>query len=302
MNLLGLIQQVYNELGGLNTNGVPTAVVSSQDPTVKQMYALISRQGHDLARQFDWQALNKEYIIQTVATTKSVTLVQGSYQATMASTAGLSANYGIDGSGVNPFTSVVSVDSGTQITMNMPALSSGVFTLNFAQTNYPLPSDWLKQIPQTEWDRTNRWPLMGPKSPQEWQSYKSGIVYAGPRERFRILGGAVTISPPPPNGLLFAYEYISSAWVIDASGTRKQTYSADTDTCVFDDSLMVSGLKMRFKQAKGLDFTAEAAEYGQLLNALKAQDKSAPKLSLSPFYGNPLLGYENIPDGSWGTI
>jgi hypothetical protein len=170
--------------------------------------------------------------------------------------------------------------------MNQRADSSGSSSLQFSQVAYPLPADWLKQIPQTEWDRTNRWPLMGPKSPQEWQSYKSGIVYAGPRERFRIQQGAVQINPPPPNALTFAYEYVSSFWVVAADGTLK-------DNCVFDDSLMVAGLKLRWKTAKGLDASAEGIEYASLLDQIKGQDQSAPVLSLSPCYGSYLNNGES---------
>ena len=32
---------------------------------------------------------------------------------------------------------------------------------------YELPSDWCYNIDQTQWDRTNHWPLLGPKSPQD---------------------------------------------------------------------------------------------------------------------------------------
>src|SRR5690606_4519906 len=56
------------------------------------------------------------------------------------------------------------------------------------QKEYPLPDDWKKQIAQTEWDRTNRWPLIGPNNPQDWQSIKSGVVSVGPRIRYRLLG------------------------------------------------------------------------------------------------------------------
>lgn len=298
MNLLQLIQQTCNELGIT----APTAVVSSQDPQIKQLYALMNRHGHDLSRQYDWEMLNKEFILNTLAFNVEATITQNSAVVVVPSTSGITTNFSVTGNGIQPFASVASVDSGTQFTMNMVALQSGVQTLTMAQTAYPLPSDWLKQVPQTEWDRTNRWPMLGPKSPQEWQSYKSGIVYAGPRERFRIQLGALQISPPPPTGLTFAYEYISSAFVAGADGTQKSSFTDDTDTCIFDDSLMIVGLKMRWKSAKGLDWSAEGQEFNLLLSQIKAQDKSSPRLSLSPVAGSVYLGYDNVPDGSWASI
>ncbi|MDQ0084584.1 hypothetical protein J2W35_004953 [Variovorax boronicumulans] len=297
MTLLQLIQQVCNELG----ISPPNAVVSSTNPQIRQLYALLNRHGHDLARAFEWQRLDKEWIVNTVAFDIPATFTLNSPVVTTPSTTGITTNFGLNSSNTTPFTTVISVDSPTQFTMNMPSTIAGLQTVTMSQVAYPLPSDWLKQIPQTEWDRTNRWPMLGPKSAQEWQSFKSGIVYAGPRERFRIQGGALQISPPPPNGLTFAYEYISSSWVGDVSGTTKPAFTADTDTTIFDDSLMIVGLKMRWLRAKGLDFSVEMQEFNNLLSTIKAQDKSAPKLSLSPVSGSIYLGTANIPDGNWSA-
>ena len=249
MTLLELVQQVCAELG-LNQ---PSSVVSSTNNQTIQMFALIKRLGHDLMRQFDWQKLDTEGLIITQSTTLSGTTVQGSYQVTVADTSGLSTNWGVNGVGITPFSTIESIDSGTQVTLNMPATSSGTNDLTFAQVNYPLPADWGGQIPQTEWDRTNRWPLIGPKSSQEWQSFKSGFVRR-PKASIRIIDGSVHLNPPPSiNGGILAYEYISSYWAISATGTPKYTFTADDDTCVFDDSLMILGTQTLWLRAKGLD-------------------------------------------------
>lgn len=296
MNLLQLIQQTCNELGILP----PNAVVTSTDPQIKQLYALLNRHGHDLSRQFEWERLDKEFIITTLAFNISAVFTLNSPVVTTASTTGITTNFGLLGAtAISPFSTVQSVDSATQFTMNMPATIAGAQTVTMSQVAYPLPSDWLKQIPQTEWDRTNRWPMLGPKTAQEWQSFKSGIVYAGPRERFRIQGGSLQISPPPPNALTFAYEYISNAWAYSVAGVAQSSFLADTDSDIFDDSLMVVGLKMRWLRAKGLDFQTELQEFNQLLALIKAQDKSAAKLSLSPMGGSIYLGTANISDGNW---
>lgn len=296
MNLLELVQQVCDEL----MIDRPSAVVSTADPQIVQLYALLNRLGNDISRQAQWQRLNNEYVITTQAVTQSATTTLGSPVITgIPDTSSLSTDWGLLGVGVPPFAQIVSVDSGTQVTINMPANASGTVDMQFSRVQYPLPSDWLMQIPQTEWDRTNRWPLLGPKSPQEWQSFKSGIVYAGPRERFRILQESMTINPPPPNGLLFAFEYISTGWVISATGTRQSKYLADTDEAIFPDSLLITGLKSLWKAAKGLDGSFDLGEFRVLLETIKSQDRSAPKLNLSPYGGTILMSGWNIPTGNW---
>jgi hypothetical protein len=297
MTLLELVQNMCLEVGIPS----PTQVVTSQDTQINQIYALVNRLGNDITRTFEWQELDKEYILQTVSTTLTGTTTSGSKVITgISSTTGLTTNYGITGSGIAPFSQIVSVDSGTQVTMNLPATASGTVSLVFGQVNYPLPSDWSKQIPQTEWDRSNRWPLLGPNSPQDWQSFKSGIVYAGPRLRFRIQGDTLAINPPPSANLNLAFEYISKSWVLATDGvTYKNKFTADTDTFVFDDSLMTIGLKLRWLQTKGFEYDYAQREFNEILNFCQGQNKSAPKLSLSPETGSVLLTNRNIKDGNW---
>lgn len=297
MTLLGLVRQVMAELG---LQQIPGAV-GNQEPSVRQIFALMSRLGMDMTREHDWQRLVREHILTTQATSVSSTITEGSATVTVPSTAGITPKWGVWGTGARPFAQVLSVDSPTQLTMNMPADKTGEFDLQFSQIEYPLPSDWKKQIPQTEWDRTNRWPLMGPQTAQAWQSFKSGIVYAGPRERFRIFGNCIAVNPPPPDGLLFSFEYISKNYVIAQDGTSKPSFTADTDTCIFDDSLMILGTKTLFLQAKGLDYSLEGQQFANLMSQCKAQDASAPALSISPRPASQFLSNRNIPDGSWGS-
>lgn len=296
MNLLQLTQQMCLELGIQS----PGQVTTSSDPQTLQIYAIANRVGRELAEDFEWQRLVKEGLITTVVTTTTGTLTAGSTQIQgMPSTAGLSTNYGVSGIGILPFAQVVSVDSSTQVTMNMAATESGTVSLTFAQVLYPLPTDWSREIPQTEWDRTNRWPLNGPKSSQEWQNFKSGIVYAGPRLRFRIRNGSIELNPVPTASGILSYEYVSSNWALSATGTGKESFTADTDTCIYRDTLMVAAMKLRWLQTKGLDYSYALNDYMDLLSKAKAQDKSAPKLMLSSDYPSVLLSSANVMDGNW---
>ena len=76
------------------------------------------------------------------------------------------------------------------------------------QAQYELPTDWLHQIPQTEWDRTSQWPLIGPATTQQWQIYKSAIISRGPNLRFRIANGYLEVDPPT-GGLDLSFFYVS---------------------------------------------------------------------------------------------
>ena len=294
--LLETVQQVCLEVGIAS----PTQVATSTDPQILQLFALLNRFGRDLSRTYVWNELDKEYLLSTqvLITTGDVTL--GSAIVTnIASTTGLTSDWGASFAGAVPFSQIVSVDSATQVTLNQASTEAGVgVAINFGRVNYPLPSDWLRQIESTEWDRTNRWPLNGPKSAQEWQNFKSGIVYAGPRLRFRIQGGKISVNPPPAATSLLSMEYVSQNWVTAADGvTTKIRFTLDSDTAIFDESLMAEGLKLRWNKAKGFAYDEKA--YSDLLGMCQGQNKSAPTLSMSRSSGVVLLSSANLPDGNY---
>jgi len=293
---LELVQQVTDELALQR----PSVVVGSTDPNVRQLSALLNRLGADITRQSEWQRINKEHIIVTKSFELTGTVTAGSAVITgLSSTAEITTDFTILGVGIEPFAQVVTVNNSTSVTMDMLANQSGTVTLTFAQNKYDLPSDWNWQIAETEWNRTTRWPLLGPKSAQEWQTYKGGIVSAGPRQRYRILGDKLCINPSPPNGETLAFEYITKGWVVGADGTYKEKVTADTDTFVYSNSLMTTGLKAQWKASKGLDPSFDLAEFRWLLENEKATDKSAPVLSLAPQFGSILLSTNNIIDGNY---
>jgi hypothetical protein len=174
------------------------------------------------------------------------------------------------------------------------------------QAAYPLPPDYARPISQTEWDRVNRWPMLGPQTPQQWQYLKSGILSTGPRERFRLVGNTLEVWPVPgvgaPTPETFSYYYVSKWWALAADGvTAKPKCTLDSDMTIFDDRLMVAGLKLRFYQAKQFDTSSFAAEFQTNLDDALAQDSGAQVLSLSRVPGVTLISVNNIPDTGYGS-
>ena len=298
LTLLELVQAATTELAIV---AVPSAVATSTSLQELQFKGLANALGRMLTSEYEWQKIDSEYVLITVATTLSATTVSGSAVVTMADTTGLSSNYGLTGTGITPWAQIVSVDSSTQVTMSLPATVSATSNITFSQNQYDLPSDFESIINDTEWDRTNRWPLQGPQSAQEWQYIKGGIISNGPRTRFRILDGQIIFNPNPANNLRFAFEYTSNGWVRSSTGTLKTSFTADNDTCIFDDQLMITGLKLLWLQAKGLEWGYVQSQFGRRLDIMQAKDKGAPVLSISRSPSSIYLGPWSIPDGNWGS-
>jgi hypothetical protein len=300
--MLQLVQQATGELG----LAVPFSVAGNTAQDTTQQLALLNAVGYELVREpaFNWQALTTEYRFTSLWTIQTGNVTNGSAVITnIPSTAAIAAGtYMVTGNGINQDTYVQSVDSPNQITISQPAAASGTaVSLTFAKTKYAFPVDYQRIIDRTQWDKSKHWEMLGPESPQQWQWLKSGYIATGPRIRWRILGNTFQIWPGVSTSEYLGFEYVSKYWVNDVSGVAKGSFTADTDTCQFDDRLMVAGLKLKYWGIKGFETQILQDEYDSILSSVKGEEQGSAMLSLAPRLSSYLLGPENIPDSGFGV-
>lgn len=172
-------------------------------------------------------------------------------------------------------------------------------------TEYDLPFDWGVPLAGTNWDRTARWPLVGPVTPAEWQVLKSGFGAAAPRFRFRFKDAQFCLHTTPEVGLTIVQEYLSTGWILGLSGAtatvRKPRITLDTDYVLLDEEMFICGVKLLWKEAKGLDTAALVGDFKAMLDAAWGSSAGAPILSLAPSGVSMLLGYGNVPDTNFGA-
>jgi len=185
--------------------------------------------------------------------------------------------------------------------MSQMATGDGVQSVVAAQTAYDLPDDFETITDRTQWDKTKHWEMLGPEDAQQWQWLKSGYISTGPRVRWRILDGQFQIWPIMNTQEYLGWEYRSKGWARSAAGAIKNSFTADTDTTVFDDRIMVLYTKLKYFQVKSFDTTALMQDYQRYLTIAKANDKGAPNLSFAPYPSKVLIGYANIPDTGYGS-
>ena len=301
-NLLQLVQQATGEMG----LAVPTQVAGNTSTDVIQLNYLINAAGYELSREFPWEALNREYRFYTqyqqsygVVTAGSSTITGVDAAVVTAINAAIATNWMITGTGINQDTYIVTA-TGTTVTVSQLPTASGTVELTFGQTKYPLPSDYDRQIDRTHYDKSKRWEMLGPETPQQWQFLKSSYISTGPRMRYRIMGGEFQIWPIISTNEYLGYEYISNAWADSAAGVPQTSFVLDTDTCIFPDRLMVLALKKKYFEVKGFDTSSFQRDYDMELNISKANDQGSATLSFAPRAANVLIGYENIPDANFG--
>lgn len=296
--MLQLIQQATGEMGLT----VPTAVAGNTNQDVVQQLALLNAVGYQLMRKYQWQAKNKVHSIQTNYLSTTGTVTAGSAVITaIPTTAALSTLFQATGAGLLQNDQIVSVDSGTQVTMLYEATTSGTgVALTFSQTQYAMPSDFDRQIDRTHWDKTQHWQLIGPETAQQWEWLTNGYISSGPRVRYRIFGSYFQIWPPQGTQHYLGFEYVSNAWAATAAGVAKTSFTIDTDTCIFPDRLMVLGLKHEYFKVKGFgdvyyeDYKAEES-------IAWANDSGSQTLAMNPQISEVLISWNQIPDSGYGS-
>lgn len=176
-------------------------------------------------------------------------------------------------------------------------------TLEAGKDEYDLPADWSYFVDQTQWDLTNHWPLLGPKSAQEWAYLSGGIVASFPRMRYRVKGDKFCVFPKPEsnNTFVLKMEYIRSHWVLGEGNQPGDMVIKDGDVCQYNPWLLIKFVKLKFYQLKGFDTSGVAADFARMFDALKGKDAGAQVYDLAPRSTPMFIGPHSIPDGNWNV-
>jgi len=119
----------------------------------------------------------------------------------------------------------------------------------------------------TIWDRTLNLPVLVIDGP-DWQAEK-GFANTAPEYMARIRGGELLVTPTPTAGNTWAFEYVTWNWISNGS---KQYFTRDSDTIDLPETIVLMGLRWRWKKEKGLKYAEDFRTYEKLVtNALSRQ-------------------------------
>jgi hypothetical protein len=297
----------------------PSTIEGNTDPSAILLLSCANRAGKSLARYkgAGWAILGRENVFNTNAVNTTGNMVAGSAVVTgIPSTTGIAATtWAASGTGIPGNTYVQSVDSPSQVTLTQPVAANGGGTavpVTFGQFAYPMPADFARIITDTEWDRGRRWPLIGPRSPQQWQLYKSGLIgVATFQRRWRIkslivngvVGNYFCIDPSPAdNQTSLVWEYVATSWCQSAGGVPQTQFLADTDTTLLEEYLIELDARWRLLRRLGLSYSEEMNEAFSETAKAYAQDGGMPVLDMAPVYSTTLVGPFNVPDTGFGGV
>jgi hypothetical protein len=286
------------------------------DSTGVQLGFLANRVIDELRRVHPtgWSAMQSEFnliVNPATVTTGDMTAGAATIGNIASGTGGFSAgNWQVSGAGIPAAARLKSVDSPSAVTLTMHNTNGSdltATTLTFSQDTYAMPTDFDQFQNRSMWDRTNRWELLGPDSPQMDQWHRSGIVVTGPRRHFRFLNPPIKnqfrIWPSPaeianPLQLVFEYCSISAVNVNGAGTTFAQYFVNDLDTSLLDENALMTGMKWMFWEIKGFgSYITMQNRWVDYVNRLIGRDGASETLTIVKRVHPIFISPANVQDG-----
>lgn len=177
---------------------------------------------------------------------------------------------------------------------------TGTITTANGTSLYALAADYDRMIPDTGWNRSTHWRMVGPDSPQaNRELLESSLVQVGVNKRFRLLGSNVSIFPTPTAVETLVYEYVSNKWALSSTVTLQTEFLSDTDTSLFDPDLLKAQIKWRFMSSKGMYADGLKGEADGIRDLKISADLGGTILSMEPDRAPPFLSMNNVQDGNF---
>jgi len=171
---------------------------------------------------------------------------------------------------------------------------------------YTLPTDYLYMIDQTGWTPTNRLPLGGPLSAQDWtfivgSGFQQQTIYIS----FREFQGSLQILPndPVPDNINITFEYVRNSWAqtLADPNVYLDRVVAATDIILFPPILIQKFLKLRYLETIGFPTDSAMDQFNNALSTWLPKDKSAPVLHTTGRRLYPYIDWRNIPETNYGS-
>ena len=121
--------------------------------------------------------------------------------------------------------------------------------LQDGQTTYTMPNDYGTMVPGSMWEVNGSRPVDGPIADGRWYQLKYSSLTSAGTIRVRFYGNKLQVADVQA-GKKFSIEYISK-WVVRSDvGAGKERFTADTDTFLLDDQMLIMGVKAGWADAK----------------------------------------------------
>jgi hypothetical protein len=153
---------------------------------------------------------------------------------------------------------------------------------------------------ETFWNRSQRRPIFGPKTPAEWQQLKAQLMQ-GPWIQYIIRGNNILFLPIPAAGQNCFLEWCTKFWCTDLTGvTGKTAMTLDTDIAKLDERLLTLGAMWRFKKSKKLDWEGDFEKAEAAIEDSLSRDGAKVRINMAG-QQTDIFPAILVPSGNWMT-
>jgi hypothetical protein len=158
------------------------------------------------------------------------------------------------------------------------------FTTSDGVASYAFPADFYSGLLGTQYDQSTSMQLVGPIDDGQWNYTLYGAGGNPGDVQYRVFGPSkdqyssakmMQLSPTPTDVRTISYEYITRSFFYPSgwtpSTTVYETITADTDICMFDDDIMISGLKYFYKEASDQPHEKDKSDFNRKLDNARAR-------------------------------
>lgn len=181
------------------------------------------------------------------------------------------------------------------------------FSTVAGQSIYLWPVGFRVLAQQSLFDKNEYYGLRGSTGLQFWELLKYGRLASICSSSFRVvypLGVAgIELTPAPTGVSEMVAVYYTNMYATNAQGQSVPQYAADTDVSKVPERYVELGVKWRFRRAKGLDFSAELAEYNATVQTQFAKYLSQGEIAVGGRRINEFSGITNgyVRDREFGA-
>jgi len=141
--------------------------------------------------------------------------------------------------------------------------------------------------------------------PKDWvasTSYTAGNLRSGVGQIYRASTTATSGTTRPnwqsgsstDGGVTWAV--YTEAYSLNSTNTNL----SDDDICLFDEDLMIEGMRWAYLRAKGLDYQQERADWEMMVKSAYARFNGSERINMSDDISD-YFDWPNLPQGSWNV-
>ncbi len=287
----------------------PSSIVGVSSPTEQQYLSLFKFVGDNLRnRPYQWPQLKRGYTFTTVTNQRKYQLPGDFYRLLDSSQWDTSNNWPLRGP-ISDFQ--YNVRQFTAVSLQTRKAFRILGPVNYLYNTSPYSqrsAGWFEVDPAA--DNNTDELFLGYLSsnwiqPRDWQAstaYNLGDIRSGNGYVYRVTtaGTSGSTRPSASTGTVTDGTVTWTVYTEPYDASASNTNLNDADLCLFDDDLMIEGMRWAYFRAKKQEYEQERSDWEQMVKSAYARFNGPVRVSMADEYGD-YFDWPNIPAGGWSV-